>query len=197
MITMNIFFMFGSRNISTTVDLDLYPEEKFGIDDVIRLTRGEFENIEFPVVYKQNYGKQWRDMLETGWLNFWPVSDRMIQVLEENEITGWKTFPIIIYDKKGNKVDGYHGFSVIGRAGAVEWDKREPVKIKGVDKKTEFDYFKGFPIDMEPWDGSDIFIPGNDRAIITTERAAEIMNKAKLTNISFELTTEILIPKLD
>ena len=41
-----------------------------------------------------------RDVLDMRSVGFFVISDRMKDVLEENGFTGWKTYPIQLYDKK-------------------------------------------------------------------------------------------------
>ena len=57
------------------------------------------EYIDFPVVYRHEEGKKMRDMLDMRFDGHcFLISDRMKQMMEENNITGWKSYPVLIYD---------------------------------------------------------------------------------------------------
>jgi hypothetical protein len=43
--------------------------------------------------------------------------------LEENQFTGWKIYPIKLFDKKENEVEGYHGLSVTGICGPQSYNE--------------------------------------------------------------------------
>ena len=68
------------------------------------LMSGEYpEWVSFPVVFHQYDGMKLRDLM--AWADEpFIISDRTVNLLEDNHITGWKTFPVEIYDKKGNLI---------------------------------------------------------------------------------------------
>ena len=43
-------------------------------------------------------------------------------LLEENGITGWSTYPIEVYDRKGNSLPDYHGFAITGGTCDQDYD---------------------------------------------------------------------------
>src|ERR1700678_3180654 len=114
---MKDFFSFMSQPASTTVqahstDINI---------DYLKLIKGNYEGIDFPITFKQEYGKKLYDILDTGYAGFFLISERMRKILEENNLTGWKVFPIKLYDKKGNEIVGYHGFSAAGHSGPTSY----------------------------------------------------------------------------
>jgi hypothetical protein len=106
------FFDFCSKLVLSTVQVcpvGLKKDEN-GVIEQRNLVKGKYKGVDFPVVFKQESGKKLTDILDTGWVSLYLISDRMKSILEENNLTGWKTFDIQIYDKKKNEICGYYGW---------------------------------------------------------------------------------------
>ena len=160
------------------------------------LTMGSYEGISFPLEFRHKCGKRYYDILHIGYASLFLVSDRFLEVLETNHFTGWKSYPVRLFEKNGTEVFGYNGFSVTGKAGKIDWEKSEVVQIPGpIDETITYPYYKGIPIDMSKWDGSDIFMAEGCRFYFSTEKVYKVLKKAKITNIEFERTTEFLMSK--
>ena len=127
------------------------------------LMSGEYpEWVSFPVVFHQYDGMKLRDLM--AWADEpFIISDRTVNLLEDNHITGWKTFPVEIYDKKGNLISGYQGFSVTGRGGSTKDGKYK----------------------ISQWDGSDIFMIGNGMHHVI-ERVKILLEENKIDAAEFE-----------
>src|SRR4051812_1019570 len=100
------FFSFGSRLVSSTVQahaIGLKTDEN-GVNEHWKLIKGDCKGIEFPITFKQEYGKKLSDILDTGWPGLLLISSQIQTILEKNNLRGWKTFPIKLYDKKGNEI---------------------------------------------------------------------------------------------
>ena len=179
------FFSFSANtNLSTFQASPIVLEEnKTNRDDCIDLIKGKYDEIDFPVVFKQFHGKKLLDILSTGWPSRYLISDKMKTVLENNKLTGWKTFPIKLYDKKGNEILGYHGFSVTGRCGPIDYKKAEIIDKQMIPTGPIFKAYKGLYIGLETWDCTDFFIPGESIWFIITEKAANVLKKDKSLNI--------------
>ena len=158
------------------------------------LEMGSYEGVSFPLEFRHLYGKRYYDILCIGCgSSLFLVSDRFLEVLETNHFTGWKSYPVRLFEKNGTEVFGYNGFSVTGKAGKIDWEKSEVVQIPGpIDETVTYPYYKGALIDMSEWDGSDIFMPSNSWRKFITESVYKALKKAKMTNIKFEKATEIL-----
>lgn len=180
--TMANLYDFNSKNYLAT--FRAHPEidykKTFWVDH--DLSCGEYEGIKFPVVYKESSvsGKRFRDVL--GGCDMYLISDRMKRILEENNVTGWQTYPIVMYDKRGNEIKGYHGFSVIGRCGGkCTYCQDKEIQID--------DYYagkQGISIDLEQWDGSEMFKVGEKTRcsrIIITERIYKLFKQNKIDAI--------------
>ena len=121
---MDKFYSFGSKFLSSTFQahpIGLSNEvDDSGLREHDRLLLGNYEEMDFPVVFKQEYGKKLLDILDTGIAALLLISDFLRDVLEEYSFSGWETFPVRDLNKKGEEVIGYHGFSIIGRCGEVD-----------------------------------------------------------------------------
>ena len=150
-----------------------------------QLIRGNYDGIDFPVIFKQEGGKKLVDILGTGWCGLYLISDRMKKALKENHLTGWKTYPVKVYDKKGNEVFGYNGFSITGRCSELDHTKSEIIEKQFVPNGPFSKYYKGVWIDQ--WDGTDFFMPANTGHHIITKKAADVLKKNKFNVILYNI----------
>ena len=170
---------------------------KDGVDDEYNLIRGEYGTIHFPVIFTQARGKKILDILDTGWPNLCLVSDKLKTILEEKELTGWKTFPIKLYDKKKNEIFGYHGFSVTGRCGPIDHTKAEIVDRQRIPTGPVFKAYNGLYVGLDKWDGSDFFIPEHSIYLIISKKTSDILKDNNITNTQINNLTEIETPARD
>ena len=134
--------------------------------------------IAFPVVYRHFEGNRMCDMLDMRFDGHcFLISDRMKQLLEVNHITGWKSFPVLLFDKKGNEISGYNGFTVIGRGGEMDF-LLPPEQIPFAEDRSYVHWRK------EQWDGSDIFRIFPNYLVITS-RTKDILKKNKITSAEY------------
>ncbi len=96
--------------------------------------KGKYEGIDFPVIFKHDQGNKFTDILDTGWPRLFLISDHLKKILADNNLTGWKTYPIQLYDKKKREIDGYHGFSVTGNSGPINYNNSEIIERKLVSE---------------------------------------------------------------
>lgn len=176
------FYDFISKPVLTTltfvpksINLRNYEERK--------LIRGDYREINFPIVYEHERGKKIRDILNTGFSSLYLISDRFKEILETNHITGWKSYPVKLLDKMGNEVKGYHGFSITGRCGPIDYSRSEIIEKRYVPEGPLCKLYKGTYIGLDEWDGSDFFLPIDSIKIVITERALKILKNNKITNI--------------
>lgn len=143
------------------------------------LILGDYKNIEFPVIFRKmrggSSGNKMRDILDTRYPPLHLISDRFKAILEDTGMTGWKSYPIILYDARGNSIEGYNGFSIVGRAGEMRKYDIPPIEL-GYSPKSDGYYF-----DVDTWDGSDIFILENSRCVVVTENFIKMLRTNKIT----------------
>src|SRR5271157_2883924 len=125
---MKCFFDFMAQPSSAAVQAHPIGQK---IDD-LKLAKGVYDGVDFPISFKQEYGKKLYDILYTGYATFYLISERMREILDENNLTGWKVFPIKLLDKKNNEIVGYHGFSVTGHCGPISYAKSKIIKKRYV-----------------------------------------------------------------
>lgn len=193
--TLKDFYDFHSRNYLTTffAKADILKQAIKRSDSKLAwkiswdLEDGSYQGYEFPIVFHEvrgDSGKQMRDVLDNRDTMAYLISDRMKDLLIDNNITGWKCYDIEMYDKKGNIVPGYNGFSVTGKCyDMVKVDYDNIVE----DKRRGF-LAKGASFDINKWDGSDIFRVGGWRII--TKRVYELFKKHKITAIEMTRLTD-------
>ena len=166
------------------------------------LLTGNTTGLEFPIVFRQQksywcgekLGDKLKDVLGTYDSKLFLISDRLKALLEARGFTGWKTYPIVIWNKNKERVSGYHGFSVTGRCGEIDWSKAQIVE-------RDYNFYKchrGIPIDSDIWDGSDFFTgvsgsymwDGSDSftlvsSITVTKRVKQALEDQKISNTEF------------
>lgn len=179
--SMNIdsFYNFGSKLILATLSFSPTNLKK---DEEKKLIKGEFEDINLPVVFAYNHGKKIRDMLDTGHPLLYLISDRFKEILEENHLTGWKSYSVNLFDKEGNEINGYHGISITGRCGDIDYNKCEIIEKK-MSTGQVYKVYKGLYVGLNESDGTDFFLPGKSMKTIVTSRAAKLIKENKLTNV--------------
>jgi hypothetical protein len=88
-----------------------------GINIREQLLLGDYPaGLEFPVEYIVTENGKMTDVLEMRYPPMFLISDHVKQVFEENGLTGWKAFDVVVWKKGGEQqVSGYNGFTVTGR----------------------------------------------------------------------------------
>ena len=161
------------------------------------LIYGKYDNVEFPLVFRQEKGyggKKMTDFLNTGYACFYPISDKVLNLLIENNITGWKTYPIKVYDKFGTEIPGYHGFSITGRCRDIDLSLlNEKVDYQYIKSGPVYQYYKGFPLDLSTWDGSDMFLLSGTGFFFYTRKVYDIFKKNKISNIGYENVMDFIV----
>ena len=193
-LTMEDFYRFESRNYLTTFyaspemvtkaieDKDYDKSREIGN----KLSLGDFEGFEFPIIFREqrDSGKRFRDVLDNRGGEML-ISDSLKQLLIDNNITGWKSYPIHMYDKRGNEVYGYSGFSVTGRCGGtLEYRTDKVCYANG------YRFFEGLSFDIAQWDGSDIFMVNGNRSIIITKLVYKLFKAHKIDAIDMRALPE-------
>ena len=148
-------------------------------------------NAEWGRFFLKNQQPSKEQILEHGKTSLYLISERLKNLLEENQTTGWKTFPVKVLDKKKREVPGYLGFSVTGRCGPIDDSKALIIEKRLVPTGPICTYYKGLYIRLDQWDGADFFVPEKTIGIVVTRRTAEILKKNKITNMELENLTEV------
>jgi hypothetical protein len=118
------------------------------------------------------------------------ISQTLVDILQQNKITGWSTIPAKVLTKLGSHtINNYFALTVTGRADSIDYLQTDIVfkQFPG----GQFPHFKGLSFVPESWDGSDIFMerPDSDGKssafIYVTKKFVDTFKKNKVKNISF------------
>ena len=168
------------------------PIEKW---DDFALTRAEWTPPDV-LHFEYREGSKLCDFIGTGFATVYLVSQRVVDLLEEHSLTGWRTFKVSVTDRQKKPISGIHGLQVHGRCGPIDTSKSPRFVGFGVNGVTKFLKYRGWLFDVESWDGSDIFVPESEDGSIcgqyfVTQRLKDIFEKAKVSNVKFRRITEI------
>jgi len=132
------------------------------------------------------------DFLWAGLTPLVCISQRVVDLLEENQFTGWSTYPVEVYDRHGEKLPGYHGLAITGSAGREDLSRSQIItKPARTPTSKPYDVYRGLYFDESKWDGSDIFcILGTSTKVVTQSVQAAFV-RAKVNNVRFERLTEV------
>lgn len=144
------------------------------------------QDIESPTIFKHKYGSRLKDIIHGG-NSILLMHDAVKQVFEENQFSGWGTFPIELIGKDNERIEGYHGLKVTGKCGPPHSElKWMPTPVGELASN-----YVGLYFDPEQWDGSDIFSPEGTLFIIVTRRVKEALERKnlKMNTIYFQKLT--------
>lgn len=160
------------------LNLDLHGEES-GRKIHNQLLFGDFVTkeypsyISFPVCFHQIDGKVLREALGMLRIHSILISDNLLEILTDNQITGWRSYPVLVYDKKGNEIRGYNGFTVTGRGGEMRFliDKKELSRVESTKQYIQWD--------KSQWDGSDFFWV-KPMFLLATKKVRDVFKREKI-----------------
>ncbi len=161
-------------------------------DDVWSLYRGQLRLSE-PLRLRAYMGGQATDFLWSGYPPLVCVSSRVVDLLREHGITGWDTYPVEVYGRKGEPLPGYHGFAVTGPECRRDRSRSQILTRQAVPGGKPFQVYKGLYFDESHWDGSDIFLVRPFGGIVVTEKVYRLFKRAKVSNVRFTPLTEVEI----
>lgn len=109
------------------------------------------------------------------------LSERAVDLLRKEHVTGWDLIPCTLYGKQGESWP-YAFLTVHGRCGPI--DDLKSTRIDKTYPAGVFPAWKGLYFDPRSWDGSDVFMPAGDVGwIFVTERLKSVLEKAKVGNV--------------
>lgn len=118
-----------------------------------------------------------------------------------NNITGWTTYPVEVYGRRGEPLPGYHGFTVTGGECRRDRSRSQVITKQTVPGGKPFEVYKGLYFFEEDWDRSDIFIVRRYGGIVVTEKVYKILKRAKVTNVKLtpllEVERDVYLDKYD
>ena len=110
------------------------------------------------------------------------ISDRTRDMLQSEGVTGWRTYPIKLYSKKNEEIDGYNGFTITGRGGKMI-KLRENIPYNEDNKYIIWD--------SNDWDGSDLFRIWPN-CVVCTERVMHLFKNNRVEALYFRPLSSLL-----
>lgn len=158
--------------------------------DFYKVFKSEFIP-EYVVECMPSLGSKTFDFLNSGYAGLYLVSKKIIELFENNAISGWSRIPVRI---KGYEGYDYYILTVTGRCSTIDFEKSESF-IKGPFTPTgrPIEAKRGLYFDLNSWDGSDVFTPERSMFIFVTKRVEKLLSKNKATNVIIENITKFEI----
>lgn len=156
---------------------------------------GELEKTERPVRLCGYMGGRPMDFLWTGFTPLVCISKRVVALLEEHQFTGWSTYPVEVYDRKGQYLPDYFGFAITGKAGERDRSRSEIItRPPPAPAGKPYQVYKGLFFNEQEWDGSDFFVLANSYWKIVSQPVWQVFKRNKVNNVRLIRLTEVEIP---
>jgi hypothetical protein len=169
-------------------------------DKAIEFFRGRL-GLDFPLKLGAYMGGQATDFLWSGLIPLICISNRVVELLQMNGISGWGTYPVEVYGRKGDPLPGYHGFAVTGSECRRDRSRSKVITKQAVPGGKPFDVYKGLYFYEEDWDKSDLFIVRRYGGIVVTDKVYKILKQTKVTNVKLiplpEVERDVYLDKYD
>ncbi len=185
----NYFYDFGSKLLAS--NFQVHTVGKYA---KAALLMGDYANIQFPIQFKHKYGHKIGDVLDTGRVGLYLISDKLKDVLTMNSLTGWMVFPVVVSKINGEMISGFHGLSITGRCGPIDYNKSAIIEKRLLPNGPVGKFYKGLHVGLDQWDGCDFFLPKDSFGPIVTARAARVIEMSKLSNIILINLADIELP---
>jgi hypothetical protein len=156
------------------------------------LVRGSF-SLEEPLVFKAGSGGRATDVLWFYGVSFF-FSEPLRRLLADEGVSGWTTYPVELYDRKGNHLPGYQGIAVTGPK-----CRRDRSRSSIVDKPPPvpggrgYQVYRGLYFNESQWDGSDMFWVSEGGGIVVTEKLYRLFRRHKIRNVELTPLPEVEI----
>jgi hypothetical protein len=155
------------------------------------LARGE-ERPPEPIEFVGDEGRIPGDLIGTTYATLILVSQRLLKVLGQHHFTGWTSFPVRVFLDDGGELEGYHGFAVTGRCGAIDDSLSDEIVLPPpVPTGRAMPGLRGLCFPPESWDGSDVFTAEGYASPFVVERVKEALERTDVTNVEFRRLSEI------
>jgi hypothetical protein len=169
-------------------------------ENAIELFRARL-NLETSLRLGAYMGGQATDFLWAGLIPLVCISTRVYELLRINNISGWATYPVEVFGRKGEPLPGYCGLAVTGNECRRDRTRSQVITKQAVPGGKPFEVYKGLYFFEEDWDGSEIFIVRSFGGTIVTEKVKKIFKQAKVTNVKLtplpEIERQVLLDKFD
>jgi hypothetical protein len=163
------------------------------METAIKLANGELKETQEVLRLQPFSGSRPMPFLWSGFTPLCCISKRVVSLLQDNQITGWSTYPVEVFDRDGDLLPDYVGFAVTGRAGDFQRDL-SPIITVTHPWGSSVKMYKGLYFNPLEWDGTDIFLVGG--STIITRKVQKLFKKEKVSNIRLTPIMEVELPVL-
>ncbi|MDE0431098.1 MAG: hypothetical protein OXH98_15150 [Caldilineaceae bacterium] len=151
--------------------------------DLNALSRGESQT-KGPIQFDAAQGSKATNILWTQLVTPVCVSGRVIRILSENEVSGWSTYPVEVFDPEGELLADYHGLVVTGGVCDADYSRSAVItKPPPAPRGKSYDVYKGLFFCEDQWDGSDMFWVGGVRVVV--DKVKTVFEKSGIENVAF------------
>ena len=157
-----------------------------------KLLRGEMK-LTRPVCVEYALGNKMLDFL---WAELYPlVSDRVIDLLTSQGLSGWSTYPVDVRDRNGRSIKGYRGLCILGRCQQICLDKEHSRVVYEENARGRFPYYRGLYVSTDSWDRSDFFMSTDERTAykVVTGRVSSLFRTARVKNVQLEPLSDVQV----
>lgn len=178
-------------------EFEAQPENylELSLGQVIGYKRGNFSNGK-PTIFVQTSGSEKKKphLIIPSTMGLLLFHHQIIKIFQENNFTGWDSYPIIIRRNNGEVIEDYHVFILKGKCGLYDVSKSKVIDYTADNGGfiLREKRYQGMYFDPETWDGSDIFIMENTGITILTEPVMLELKKLK-ANFNFTRLSEFLL----
>lgn len=131
------------------------------------------------------------DILAAGSPTLLLTSARLSELLMRERFSGWTTYEVDI-SCKPSLTTKYLGLTVTGRSGPIDDASSEAMILPPADPtRRPLRRWRGLFFDPRTWDGSDVFLADGSLWVFVTERVAEAVRSANLSNVELRTASEI------
>jgi hypothetical protein len=157
--------------------------EWLSAEDAAALARGRFR-LDTSLKLEASMGGQATDFLWSELVHIVCISSHVVDLLTAHRCSGWSTYPVEVYDRKGNLLPDYHGFAVTGPECQRDKSRSKIVeKPPPAPRGRSYKVYKGLYFDESCWDGNDFFWVRPFGGMIITEKVYRLFKKHKVRNV--------------
>ncbi len=144
------------------------------------------------LVLTSEEGKYLYDFISLSIGGSYLVSPRVLSILNENKVTGWKAYDVDFSQLSIEGIHNYKALAIKGNCGSINNNLSKPATLPPImPNSPERKVYLGMLFDEETWDGSDIFSPEETAFVYVTKKIRDLFVENKITNCSFRRITEL------
>jgi hypothetical protein len=141
-------------------------------------------------------GKRLTDFLWSAMTPLVCISDRVVDMLTRDNITGWSTYETELFDGRGNLIAGYQGLSVTGaicgrNKALSRLVRRPPITASG----KPFAVYKGLYFHETDWEGNDFFLIEN-HGMVVVKKVKDLISRNTVSNVQLAPLPDVEIDTL-